>query len=116
MLRGVTHRGGGHRLRARVRLVLREPGRTPWAHTEYPVEVLRRLLDRPATRDVDAHESFQQDPDPLPPLVRDKFLWETSRQRVEDRFVLKASAGARLAMRVRCTSPLEVWVGGERIG
>jgi hypothetical protein len=36
--------------------------------------------------------------------------------RVEDRFSLVASPAARLVMRVRCDTPLEVWVGGDRIG
>ena len=37
-------------------------------------------------------------------------------QRGEDRFTLAASDEARLIMRVRCSSPLEVYVYGERIG
>ncbi len=37
-------------------------------------------------------------------------------ERAEDRFVMAAGGRARLVMRVRCSAPLEVWVGGTRIG
>ncbi|MBW2459067.1 MAG: hypothetical protein JRI68_31495 [Deltaproteobacteria bacterium] len=37
-------------------------------------------------------------------------------ERLEDRFVLQASPAVRMVMRVRCSGPLEVWLGGERIG
>jgi hypothetical protein len=37
-------------------------------------------------------------------------------ERLEDRFVLPPSAATRMVMRVGCESPLEIWLGGHRIG
>ena len=84
------------------------------------------LLDELDVSDLDAEFAHRYARGPLPARYNVAGLDRTADgrsvadggrlERREDRFVLEPSAAVRMVMRVRCESPLEVWLGGDRMG